>query len=159
MIPYDSVLPAGIFEEPRPVIFEELKGSDFVFAVTRAQKFWPSDRQMEALRPEVLKWCSDNLVHDGDVETPEFSASIYERPGLTAPTGPKASRVPWPWAWPRERFEVPGPPSRPSIPHHETGTLVNSYTPGRGSRAAYSPMTLQGIEMPEASGVFTPARA
>jgi len=149
MIPYASVLPSSIFEETRAVILQQLKESEFVFVVTRARLLWPFDRQMQAMRPEVLTWCEANLVHDGDVETPEFSASIYERRGMDRPDGAQSLQEALARGLSGENFEVPPPPSTPAILAPEPVLWSTGEPLHYVIRAAYSPMTLQGIDLPE----------
>jgi hypothetical protein len=91
LLHFVALLPTGLLGADPADVIKRLSDSDFVCLVTRAPPMWPFDRQLSAMLPETLHWCERNLKHDGDLETPEFSASIYERPSLPGP--PSGTRV------------------------------------------------------------------
>jgi hypothetical protein len=80
-----ATLPTGLLAADPGDIMRRLAGSDFVCLVTRAPENWPFDRQMAAMLPRALAWCDGNLKRDGELETEQFSASIYERRDLGRP--------------------------------------------------------------------------
>jgi hypothetical protein len=80
-----TILPRGVLAEKSGDVMARLAGADFVCLVTRAIPIWPFDREMQAMLPAMRQWCDANLEHDGDLESPDLSVSIYERKGLAQP--------------------------------------------------------------------------
>jgi hypothetical protein len=86
-LPLIPVLPTGLFATTRDTVMHGLANSDFVCLIDKAVANWPYDREMNELLPEMRGWCDANLKLVGHLKVDEFSASVYEQPGLGAPTG------------------------------------------------------------------------
>jgi hypothetical protein len=79
LIQYHSMFADASLVPTREAVFQNLVDSDFVLIVTGHPPISPLDETMERLRPEIQSWCSTELKYDGDVKTPSFSVSVYER--------------------------------------------------------------------------------
>jgi hypothetical protein len=86
-IGFAATLPTGLFDADRASVMAALAGSDFVCLVTRAQPLWPFDREMDAMTPDMRRWCDAHLEKAGQLEEPEFSAAVYESRSLRRPAG------------------------------------------------------------------------
>jgi hypothetical protein len=81
-------LPNGLLPVDTADVMARLSASDFVCLVTRGPGMWPFDRQMESMTPVLREWCDRTLRRDGEVNTAQFSATVYERRSLPRlPTG------------------------------------------------------------------------
>jgi hypothetical protein len=150
-LPFVARLPSGVLEDAPADVMSRLAASDFVCLVTRAPANWPLDREMEAMLPQMRKWCDANLRRDGDLHTAGFSASIYERRELGRPPGgagvdlssmiSAASVGP-----PDAPASLPGPPAL-TMPRAVSWTTLADFS--YAARAAYGPVTFSARSLPE----------
>jgi hypothetical protein len=126
-----------------------LSASDFVCLVTRAPENWPFDRQMAAMLPEARSWCERNLKRDGDLVTEQFSASVYERPGLGRPAAPGGVDLAAMLAA-GARGRADAAPVPPAAPVLADGTFLWTTRAEfrHALRAAYSPVTYRADGLP-----------
>ena len=129
----------------------DLADSDFVCLVTRAIPVFPFDLQMKSLLPETRRWCEASLRHVGDLETADYSVSVYERPapGSPVPGGAvdfgafmrAASRGP--------ANSDPVPPAAPRFVS-PLGALGSTRAEFRfAMAAAYSPVRYAAADLPD----------
>jgi hypothetical protein len=144
-----AMLPSGLQSNEPSYVMAGLAGSDFVCLVTRGPLLWPFDRQMESMMPHLQEWCDRNLRRDGEVNTAEFSVTVYERPSLMHPSQggidlaameSAASREP-----PYAPAALPGPPLM-TMPRSVSWTTRSELR--YIARAAYTPVTYRGEGMP-----------
>jgi hypothetical protein len=150
-----ATLPTGLLPAPEGVIRERLSESDFVCLVTRAPVEWPSDKQMEALLPEMRRWCDANLRRVAALDEAEFSAVIYERRTLArAPAGHQADFLA---ILGRGRRGPPNaaalPPSAPFLPRMQPILVSAKATAGFGIAVAYSPFRVQAEGLPKGARI------
>jgi hypothetical protein len=143
-----DAFPTSILEVPRAVVFGQFSQSTFVCVVTRAPATWPIDRQMASMAPELMRWCGANMVHDGDINSPEISASIFERKGLDGPESPVSLAAFLQRESAGAPQDVPLPPSKPwahfgSPVLWPVGTDIHYHV-----GIAYSPYTVTAVDLP-----------
>ncbi len=144
-------LPTGIFEIAAAEALQRLAESDFVCLVTAAPAAtWPSDRQMETLRPQMSAWCETHLRHVGDLEAAGLTMAVYERASFPRPASHVAvnladllgRRAPE-----AHRLNV-APPAAPFFPSplHQLASTEGEYV--HRFAAAYSPLTYRATGLP-----------
>jgi hypothetical protein len=150
-LPFVATLPTGLVRDVSGDVMARLGASDFVCLVTRAGPSWPFDREMESMLPEMRSWCEANMRHDGDLDTVEFSVSVYESRSLAparagrgvdlaalisaSAVGPAFAPAPVP-----EAPVITAPPTVFWTTAAEFRYVV---------RAAYSPVTFHAQRLPE----------
>ena len=74
-------LPQGILGEKDDVIFYRLKLCDFVLLTDEmpGSGYWPYDRQMRRLYPELKEWCESHLRRVDTYTLFGRRMSLYER--------------------------------------------------------------------------------
>jgi hypothetical protein len=167
-LPFVPSLPTGLFQAPEEVVRKRLAESDFVCLVTRAAVDWPFDRQMQAMLPEMRRWCDANLRQVATLDEAEFSAVIYERRTLVrAPAGHQADLAAILDRCRQGPANAPAvPPSAPFFPRMQPVLVSSKATTGFGVAVAYSPFRIQAEGLPpgarinplsgEISGTFPP---
>jgi len=148
-------LPTGLLAAPEGVIRKRLSESDFVCLVTRADVEWPSDKQMQALLPEMRRWCDANLRQVGTLDEAEFSAIIYER--RTLARGPAGFQTDLPAILARGRQGPPNAPavrpSAPFLPKMQPILVSAKATTCFGVAVAYSPFRVQAEGLPKGARI------
>jgi len=148
MLPFAVMFPTSILEVSRAAVFDRLSKSDFVCVVTRFPAAWPIDRQMASMRPELTRWCDGNLIHDGDIETKEYAASIYERKDMDRPDSPVSLATYLAAGRSRALDQAAPPPAKPFVAGGAP-VLWASGTPLHYKvKVAYSPYTLAAVDLP-----------
>lgn len=149
-VPFTATLPTGLFATDEANIGHGLGDSDFVCLVTRAQAFWPFDRQMAERLPQTRAWCDAHLNHVGNLDTDAFEASIYERRTLRRPAGSAVALASMVDAGSRGSADANAVP--PAAPVFVSPTLVLGSTAVEFRSpvpfAAYSPITYRVTGLP-----------
>ena len=80
-VPFGLQLPQGILGETDDVIFYRLKLCDFMLLTDDmpAPGYWPYDKQMRRLYPELKSWCDGHLRLAESIEIFDRRMSLYER--------------------------------------------------------------------------------
>jgi hypothetical protein len=157
-IPFAATLPTGLFAADPALVRERLAQSDFVCLVTRAPEKWPFDLQMAAMLPETRLWCDSHLKHDGDLQGPGFSVSVYERPGMGGPTGGVDLAAMLAAGRTGPAYAPPRPPAPPVFTSPGTVLWTTKAAINLGVRAAYGPLRYSagglpgGLEIDPGSG-------
>jgi len=149
MLPFAVMFPTSILEVPRSAVFDRLSKSDFVCVVTRFPAAWPIDRQMALLTPDLLRWCDANLSHDGDIETREFAASIYERKNMDRPDSPVSLGAYLAAGKSRALDEAAPPPAKPYVPVGAPVLWASGPAIHYKVKVAYSPYSLAAVDLPK----------
>ena len=82
-VPFEMQLPQSILEEKDELVFYRLNLCDYVTLtdVMPGNGYWPYDRQMVRLHPEVKAWCETHLRHTQTFFLFGREMSLYERRG------------------------------------------------------------------------------
>jgi hypothetical protein len=86
-LPFRSTIPTGIAEDREDLIRERVAQSDFVFLTDEPgfEGYWPSDRQLRRLHPELKAWCEANRVKVATFRLFDRRMSLYRRAELRGP--------------------------------------------------------------------------
>jgi hypothetical protein len=149
-LPFVPTLPTGLVSDAADDVMARLAGSDFVCLVSRGPQTWPFDREMAAMLPEMRQWCDQNLGHDGDLEAPDFSVSIYERPALARPQAGRGVTLSAMISSARRGlpFALPPVPGAPILTVPATLFWTTRAEFRYGVRAAYSPVRFRVDGLP-----------
>jgi hypothetical protein len=144
-----ATLPNGLLPVDPADVTARLSGSDFVCLVTRGPDMWPFDRQMDSMMPAMKDWCDRSLRRDGEVDTAQFSATVYERRSLPRP--PKggvdlAAMVTS--ASNGAAYAKPAPPGPPLIPIPLSVPWTTQAEFRYMVRAAYTPVRYRAEGLP-----------
>jgi hypothetical protein len=149
MLPFIATLPTGLLPTSREIAMTALVNSHFVCLVNGATPVWPFDRQMAQLLPEMRRWCVEHMAYAGQMDTAEFSVSVFEERSFgpqvagagLAPLLKAASSGP--------AYAPPGTPAPPffvSSPYAVGSTAVKfSYR----IAAAHSPLRYRAESLPQ----------
>ena len=83
-VPFGVHLPDSILEGPDDTVFFKLRYTDFMVLTDSMpdQGYWPYDRQMRRLYPQLKAWCDENLVLVENFTAFERHMSFYQRRDL-----------------------------------------------------------------------------
>jgi len=81
-VPFVIQLPNSILEDKDEVMLYRLKLCDYVLLTDKmpGNGYWPYDRQMRRLYPELKAWCEAHLRHTQTFFLFNREMSLYERP-------------------------------------------------------------------------------
>jgi hypothetical protein len=81
-VPFEMQLPQSILEEKDEMIFYRLNLCDYVLLTDQmpGNGYWPYDRQMRRLYPELKAWCEAHRRHTQTFFLFGREMSLYERP-------------------------------------------------------------------------------
>ncbi|WP_438479489.1 hypothetical protein [Oleiharenicola lentus] len=81
-IPFQVHLPDSILAEADDVIFFKLAYCDFMIVTDTEEAafgYWPYDRQMQRLAPQIKQWCNERLILIRSFKTFGRKMSLYQR--------------------------------------------------------------------------------
>jgi hypothetical protein len=149
MLPFIATLPTGLLPTSPEIAMTALVNSNFVCLVNRAVPVWPFDRQMAQLLPEMRRWCDEHMANAGQVDTGEFSASVFEERSST-PSAAGASLVSLLDAVSRgPAYGRPGTPAAPAFVSspYAAGSTTDVFR--YNLVAAHSPVRFHAASLPE----------
>jgi hypothetical protein len=149
MLPFGVMFPTSILEIPRTAVFDRLSKSDFVCVVTRFAAAWPIDRQMALMTPDLLRWCDANLSHDGEIDTNEFAASIFERKDMGHLDSPVGLGEYLAAGKSRALDEAAPPPAKPYVSRGAPVLWASGPAIHYKVKVAYSPYSLSAVDLPK----------